>query len=52
MTGPVSVPVELGERRYEILVGSGVLAEAGAHIRPRMRQKQAIIVTAETVAAH
>ncbi len=52
MTGPVSVPVELGERRYEILVGSGLLAEAGAHIGPLMRQKQAIIVTDETVAEH
>jgi 3-dehydroquinate synthase len=52
MTAPVSVAVELGERRYEILVGSGLLAEAGAHIGPLMRQKRAIVVTDETVAAH
>jgi 3-dehydroquinate synthase len=52
MTAPVSVAVELGERRYEILVGSGLLAEAGAHIGPLMRQKRAIIVTDESVAAH
>ncbi|MGH7094924.1 MAG: 3-dehydroquinate synthase family protein, partial [Stellaceae bacterium] len=44
--------VELAERSYDILVGPGVIAEAGAHIAPLMRRKQAIIVTDEHVAPH
>jgi len=42
--------VELGPRSYDIVVGSGLLAEAGALIAPVIRQKRAIIVTDETVA--
>ena len=42
--------VELGERSYEILVGPGLIAGAGAEIRPLMRRRQAIVVTDENVA--
>jgi 3-dehydroquinate synthase len=42
--------VELGTRSYDILVGSGLLGEAGALIAPVVRQKRAIIVTDENVA--
>ncbi|HVC51670.1 MAG TPA: 3-dehydroquinate synthase [Stellaceae bacterium] len=44
--------VELAERSYDILVGPGLIAEAGARIAPLMRRKQAIVVTDEHVAPH
>jgi 3-dehydroquinate synthase len=42
--------VELGARSYDIVVGSALLADAGALIAPVVRQKRAIIVTDENVA--
>jgi 3-dehydroquinate synthase len=44
--------VELGERGYDILVGPGLLARAGAAMLPLMRRRQAVIVTDEVVARH
>ena len=44
--------VELGDRSYDILIGPGLIAQAGAHILPLMRRRQAIIVTDETVAPY
>ena len=52
-TGPAqTLRVELGERSYDILVGPGLLARAGAAMLPLMRRRQAIIVTDEAVARH
>jgi 3-dehydroquinate synthase len=42
--------VELDERGYDILVGPGLIADAGRYILPLMRRHQAVIVTDETVA--
>ncbi len=42
--------VELGDRSYDIVVGSALLDDAGTLIAPVVRQKRAIIVTDETVA--
>ena len=42
--------VELGARSYDIVVGPGLLGEAGALIAPVVRQKRAIVVTDENVA--
>ncbi|HVH79156.1 MAG TPA: 3-dehydroquinate synthase [Stellaceae bacterium] len=42
--------VELGDRAYDILVGRGLIAEAGKYIVPLMRRKQAIVITDEIVA--
>jgi 3-dehydroquinate synthase len=42
--------VELGERAYDILIGPGLIANAGEHILPLMRRRQAVIVTDATVA--
>jgi 3-dehydroquinate synthase len=42
--------VELGERAYDILIGPGLIANAGEHILPLMRRRQGVIVTDETVA--
>ena len=44
--------VELGERGYEILIGPGLIAQAGAAILPLMRRRQAVIVTDAIVARH
>ncbi|HYD29550.1 MAG TPA: 3-dehydroquinate synthase [Azospirillaceae bacterium] len=44
------VRVELGERSYDILVGGGLLAEAGRHMAERFKSRRAVIVTDETVA--
>ena len=47
-----SVEVRLGERSYDILIGSGLIAKAGAEIAGRMSGVRAAIVTDENVAAH
>lgn len=46
------IPVALGERSYDILIGQGLLAEAGPLIAPVLPQPRAIIVTDRTVAGH
>ena len=46
------VPVELGSRRYDILIGEGLLAEAGARIARIAPKAACAIVTDETVARH
>ena len=45
-------PVELGSRRYEILIGDDLLAEAGAQIARIAPKAACAIVTDETVARH
>jgi 3-dehydroquinate synthase len=45
------VPVALGERSYEILIGSGLLEQAGAQIAGLIPGMRAAIVTDENVAA-
>jgi 3-dehydroquinate synthase len=44
------VRVELGERSYDVLIGPGLIAEAGALIAKRLPGKRAAIVTDENVA--
>ena len=50
MTGSVrdTVRVELGDRSYQILVGKGVLAEAGKHIAAAIGRKRRLVVVADT----
>lgn len=50
MSTQEALRVDLGARSYDIVVGSGLLAKAGALITPVIRQKRAIIVTDEIVA--
>jgi 3-dehydroquinate synthase len=45
------VRVGLDARSYDILVGQGLLADAGRRMRPVLRSPRAVIVTDETVAA-
>jgi 3-dehydroquinate synthase len=44
------VPVELGDRSYEVRIGPGLIARAGREIGPLLRRKRVAIVTDETVA--
>lgn len=46
-----TVRVELGSRGYDILIGSGLLASAGAAVAERLPGVRAAIVTDENVAA-
>ncbi|WP_282604231.1 3-dehydroquinate synthase [Pelagibius sp. Alg239-R121] len=50
MTSTESLEVSLGDRAYEIKVGSGLIAEAGSHLLPVLRQKSVFIITDENVA--
>ncbi|HZL58394.1 MAG TPA: 3-dehydroquinate synthase [Stellaceae bacterium] len=47
---PQRLRVELGARGYDIVVGSGLLADAGALVAPVLRQKRVVVVTDENVA--
>ncbi|WP_422261016.1 3-dehydroquinate synthase [Tabrizicola sp.] len=44
------VAVDLGVRSYEVRIGQGLLARAGAEIAPLLRRKRVAVVTDETVA--
>ncbi|TDL83540.1 3-dehydroquinate synthase [Palleronia sediminis] len=47
-----TVPVDLPGRAYEVRVGAGLIADAGAHIAPLLSRPRVAIVTDETVARH
>jgi 3-dehydroquinate synthase len=47
----VTVGVPLGARAYDIRIGAGLLARAGAEIAPLLRRKRVAVVTEERVAA-
>ncbi|MEZ5797107.1 MAG: 3-dehydroquinate synthase [Paracoccaceae bacterium] len=44
------VPVELGDRAYEVRIGAGLIDRAGAEIAPLLRRKRLVVVTDRTVA--
>jgi 3-dehydroquinate synthase len=44
--------VALGQRSYEILIGRGLIAEAGALMKPLLRQPRVVVVTDANVANH
>ena len=44
-----SVPVGLGARAYDVVIGPGLLAEAGRRIAPLARRKRLAVVSDETV---
>jgi 3-dehydroquinate synthase len=45
-----TVPVVLGARSYEVMIGPGLLAEAGRLIATRLRKAKCVVVTDENVA--
>ena len=47
----VTVPVGLGERAYDVVVGHGLMDEAAAHLRPFLRRPLVAVVMDEIVAA-
>lgn len=47
----LNVPVDLGDRSYDIKIGPGVLKDAASHILPYLNRNKAAIVTDENVAA-
>ncbi|WP_186396029.1 3-dehydroquinate synthase [Stappia sp. TSB10GB4] len=51
-TDPICVPVDLGERSYDILIGRGLVDEAGTRIAARLPRSNVAIVSDETVAVH
>ena len=46
-----TVRVNLGERSYDILIGNGLMAEAGRHIAPLLARPRVAVLSDETVAA-
>lgn len=46
-----AVPVKLGDRTYDILIGSGLLARAGDEIARRLPRARVAVVTDDNVAA-
>ena len=53
MSDQHKVTVELGERAYEIIIGSGVLARAATHIAPLLpRPRLAIVADANLADNH
>jgi len=44
------VRVELGPRSYDILIGQGLIAAAGAHIAPLVNRTRVFVISDETVA--
>src|SRR3546814_9001447 len=50
MTAPQSLRVALGERSYDILIGTTVLAEAGRLMRPVLKSDRVIVVTDSNLA--
>ncbi|MEZ5686266.1 MAG: 3-dehydroquinate synthase family protein, partial [Paracoccaceae bacterium] len=46
-----TVGVELGERSYQVRIGTGLVANAGAEIAPLLRRPRVAVITDETVGA-
>lgn len=49
-TGGMTVRVELGERAYDIHVGAGLIARAGALLKPMLRRDRVVVVSDRNVA--
>ncbi|MSO76697.1 MAG: 3-dehydroquinate synthase [Alphaproteobacteria bacterium] len=46
----VALPVELGDRRYDILVGEGLIGDVARHVAPVLKRPRVVIVTDRAVA--
>jgi len=46
-----TVRVELGERSYDVVIGPGLLQQAGARIAPLLKRRRVVVVSDENVAA-
>ncbi|PIE10337.1 MAG: 3-dehydroquinate synthase [Rhodobacterales bacterium] len=52
MTEPAVLTVALPGRAYDIVIGPGILAEAGARLAPHLRRPRVAVLTDETVAGY
>jgi 3-dehydroquinate synthase len=50
MTDPVTVHVPLGDRAYDVRIGTGLIDRAGVEIAPLLARPRVVIVTDENVA--
>ncbi|MCX8509854.1 MAG: 3-dehydroquinate synthase, partial [Rhodobacteraceae bacterium] len=50
MTGQDKVHVDLGARAYEVRIGQGLIARAGAEIAPLLKRRRVAVISDETVA--
>jgi shikimate kinase/3-dehydroquinate synthase len=48
---PLRVPVSLSANAYEVVIGDGLIARAGAHLAAVLPQKRVVVVTDTVVAA-
>jgi 3-dehydroquinate synthase len=48
-SGSRTVPVGLGERAYEVVIGDGLIDQAGAQIAPLLKRARTAVVADETV---
>lgn len=48
---PLKVHVPLAERAYDILIGEGLIARAGAHVAAVLPRRRAVVIADEAVAA-
>ena len=46
-----TVHVDLGDRSYDVVIGPGLLAQAGERISPLLKRRRVVVVSDETVAA-
>ena len=46
---PSTMTVDLGDRSYDILVGKGLLSEAGSLIQPLLDEPRVVVITDEIV---
>ncbi|MEZ5844614.1 MAG: 3-dehydroquinate synthase [Hyphomicrobiaceae bacterium] len=47
-----TIPVALGDRSYEVLIGGGLLAATGSLVTARLQARRAAVVTDANVASH
>ena len=47
-----TIPVGLGARAYDVVVGTGLIDRAGEHIAPLLKRKRVAIVTDTNVGEH
>lgn len=48
---PVHLPISLSNAQYDVVIGTGLIARAGALLAPLLPQKNVIIITDENVAS-
>jgi 3-dehydroquinate synthase len=52
MSAPVIIPVHAASRSYEVMIGSGLLANTGSYVRSLLPRMRTAIITDDIVADH